>query len=63
MRLFVAIPIPTEIQQIVMERVGITKKGVNWQTDSKMHVTLFFLGDQSSESKSDIINILNQVLI
>jgi 2'-5' RNA ligase len=56
-RLFVAIPLPEEIQQEIIKHAGTNVPGVNWQT-GKMHITLFFLGDQS---KSQIIDILKNV--
>lgn len=59
-RLFISIPITTEIQNIL----GAYKKNyhldnIRWIATENLHITIFFLGKIKSENIPEIINLLN----
>jgi len=62
-RLFIALNIPKEVQERIVEiRNEIyNDKNVKWESTDKYHITLKFLGDVEDELKRDIIASLDQI--
>jgi 2'-5' RNA ligase len=62
-RLFVAIKIPQELQSHVLQllKEEESPKGVCWQSGIKLHITLFFIGDQSQEETLHVVELLSKI--
>lgn len=54
-RLFVAINIPQELQlQVLQLFKEESPEGVYWQSGTKLHITLFFIGDHCEKNKGGL---------
>lgn len=63
-RLFVALKVPSEVQKEIFRLVSSdTHKGVTWQRDEKMHITLYFIGEVNLPQQQRIIETLRSVII
>jgi 2'-5' RNA ligase len=61
-RLFVAIKIPQEFQSQVLQLFKEeSPEGVCWQSGIKLHITLFFIGDQSQEGTLHVVELLSKI--
>jgi 2'-5' RNA ligase len=61
-RLFVAINIPQELQlQVLQLFKEESPEGVCWQYGAKLHITLFFIGDQSQEGTLHVVELLSKI--
>lgn len=52
MRLFIAIPLPQQVKEQLLDRKAID--GVKWQRPDQMHITLKFLGDTDIDLIGDL---------
>jgi len=53
MRLFIATPLTARVKEILAECNGRIR-GIKWQTEAQMHLTLRFLGETSDERLADL---------
>ena len=66
MRLFIGIEIPVQaLEELIEFKKGlaeaIQKQGVRMVADAKLHLTLLFLGEVSSERVDDLISVLGSL--
>lgn len=60
MRLFVAVPIPPEVKEQLVERQQPIE-GVRWEARNKLHLTLKFLGDTDPKQAHRLGTKLNNI--
>lgn len=63
MRLFTAIPLPSEIEQRLLKMEDENVSGIKWQSQNNLHLTLVFIGDVDEEKGDRIKYQLQKILI
>lgn len=60
MRLFIALPLPGSVKEQLIE-LKQPIEGVRWESKSKLHLTLKFLGDTDPDQLEELANALDSI--